>query len=245
MSPLYNVSYALRATQLTSDHGPVCMCHCIFFGINPHVTLHHAICLYRVTWWQLRLTSKEDICVTLCQLPVEAAEQVSLRLPVQLEQRHHLHVGTSVLIRGGPLWLSKSTAVDSGISDTRSIQVVSFQLRVTYKLCQWFLESFDLDSLCCLTFGRKSTVWQEISSCLDLIPKTQSLKEDMGKYQLVTISVTFKANNTLKVSKVEHCASWSSWFSCLQLWHKAYSSGGSDRQLLLAKELKETKHWFC
>ena len=145
-----------------------------------------------------------------------------------------------MLIGGGPLRLSESTAVDSGNSDTRSIQVVLFHLRVTYRSCQWLLESFDLGSLCWLTFGRKSTVWWKISSCLDLMPKTWSLKEDAGKYQCITS----KANNTLKVSKVGHCASWCSWISCLQLWHKAYPSGGSDRQLLFAKELKETKHVF-
>ena len=83
-----------------------------------------------------------------------------------------------MLIRGGPLWLSESTAVDGGISDTRSIHVVSFQLRVSYRLCQWLLDSFDLGSLCWSTFGGKSTVWWEISSRLDLMPKTQSLKVD-------------------------------------------------------------------
>ena len=31
---------------------------------------------------------------------------------------------------------------------------------------------------------------------------------------------------TLKASKVGHCASWSSWLSCLQLWHKVYPSEG-------------------
>ena len=67
------------------------------------------------------------------------------------------------------------------------------------------LKSFD--SLCWLTFGGKSTVWQEISSHLDLKAITWSLKEDVSKYQLVTVSVTFKANNTLKASKVGHCAS--------------------------------------
>ena len=45
-----------------------------------------------------------------------------------------------MLIGGGPLWLSESTAVDGGNSDTRSIQVVSFQLRVIYRLCQSLLE---------------------------------------------------------------------------------------------------------
>ena len=140
---------------------------------------------------------------------------------------------------------AKSTAGDGGFSDTRSIQVVSFHLRVTYRSCQWLLDSFDLGSMCWLTFGRKSTVWWEISSRLDLMPKTQSLKEDVSKLSMVTVGVTFKANNTLKASKVGHCALWSSRLSCLQLWHKAYPSGGSDRQLLLAKEFKETKHWFC
>ena len=74
----------------------------------------------------------------------------------------------------------RSTAGDSG--NRRTIQVVSFHLRVTYRLCQWLLESFDLGSLCWLTFGGKSIGWQEISSRLDLMPKTWSLKEDMGKY---------------------------------------------------------------
>ena len=46
--------------------------------------------------------------------------------------------------------------------------------------------------------------------------------EDVSKYQSVTVGVTFKANNTLKASKVGHCALWSSWLSCLQLWHEAY-----------------------
>ena len=92
-----------------------------------------------------------------------------------------------MLIGGGPLRLSESAAVDGGNSDTRSIQVVSFHLRVT--------------------------VWQEISSHLDLMPKTRSLKEDMGNYQCITP----KTNSTLKASKVGHCASWSSWISCLQL----------------------------
>ena len=64
---------------------------------------------------------------------------------------------------------ARSTAEDSGFSDTRSIQVVSFHLRLTYRSCQWLLESFDLGLLCWLTFGRKSTVWQEISSRLDLV----------------------------------------------------------------------------
>ena len=126
-----------------------------------------------------------------------------------------------------------STAGYSDNSDTRSTQVASFHLRVTYRLCQWLLE----------TFGRKSTVWQEISSRLNLMPKTWSLKEDVSKLSMVTVSVTFKAN-TLKASKVGHYTSWSSSISCLQLWHKAYPSGGSNRQLLLTKDSKKPSIGF-
>ena len=35
--------------QLTSDHKPVCMCHCIVFRINPHVIKYHAFIMHRVT----------------------------------------------------------------------------------------------------------------------------------------------------------------------------------------------------
>ena len=40
------------------------MCHCIFFRINPRVNVYlkyHAICHNRATWWQLGLSSREDI----------------------------------------------------------------------------------------------------------------------------------------------------------------------------------------
>ena len=43
------------------------MCHCILFRINPCVSKYHAFRLYRTTLWQLRLSSREDICVSLCQ----------------------------------------------------------------------------------------------------------------------------------------------------------------------------------
>ena len=35
--------------QLTSDHEPVCMCHCIFFRINPRVSKYHAFSHHRAT----------------------------------------------------------------------------------------------------------------------------------------------------------------------------------------------------
>ena len=78
MSTLYNALYVLCTNQLTSDHGPACMCHCIFFRINPRVSKYHALCLHCVTWWQLGLSSKEDICVSLCQLLVESWQGRSL-----------------------------------------------------------------------------------------------------------------------------------------------------------------------
>ena len=58
--------------------------------------------------------------------------------------------------------------------------IVSF--KGTYRSCQWLLESFDLGSLCWLTFGGKSTDWWEISSRLDYMPKTWFLKEEVSKY---------------------------------------------------------------
>ena len=102
----------------------------------------------------------------------------------------------------------------------------------TYRLCQWLLESFDLGSFCWLTFGRKSTECGKFKPIRLIAPKLGPLMRTQ-----VNICNTIKA--TLKASKVGHCALWSSWLSCLQLWHKAYPSGGSDRQLLLAKDSKK------
>ena len=105
-------------------------------------------------------------------------------------------------------------------------------LKGTYRSCQWLLESFDLASLCWLTFDGKSTECSKFKPLRLIAPKLSPLRR-----RRVNICQTIKA--TLKASKVGHCASWSSWLSCLQSWHKAYSSGGSDRQLLLAKDSKK------
>ena len=105
-------------------------------------------------------------------------------------------------------------------------------LKGTYRSCQWLLESFDLGSLCWLTFGRKSTECGKFKPLRLIATKIGPLRR-----RQVNICQTIKA--TLKASKVGHCALWSSWFSCLQLQHKAYPSGGSDRQLLLAKDSKK------
>ena len=63
MSTLYKAMCCLPARQLTNDHEPACMCHCIIFRINPRADVylkHHRACFYRTTWWQLGLNSKED-----------------------------------------------------------------------------------------------------------------------------------------------------------------------------------------
>ena len=67
---------------------------------------HHALC-YRATWWQLGLNSKEDICVSLCQLLVSAGGAGPSQTPSIAIRRHRLHAGTSVLIGGGPLRISE------------------------------------------------------------------------------------------------------------------------------------------
>ena len=97
------------------------MCHCIFFRINPHVSKHHAFCLHRATWWQLRLSSREDICVSLCQLLVECWRGRSLSdsqqsynsevvfMREQVCSSEEVHCGSA-----------RSTAGDVGTSDTRT-----------------------------------------------------------------------------------------------------------------------------
>ena len=117
--------------QLTSDHCPACMCHCIFFGINPRVSKHHAFRLHRATWWQLRLTFQGGyLCFTV---PIDgrgwrgrslSGSQYSYKSDVVFMQEQvcsleEVHCGSA-----------RSTAGDGGFSDTRdNTQVVSFHLR--------------------------------------------------------------------------------------------------------------------
>ena len=49
-----------------SDHGPACMCHCIFFGINPRVSKHHAFRLRLRPYPSLRRNTKLTTLPTLC-----------------------------------------------------------------------------------------------------------------------------------------------------------------------------------
>ena len=120
MSPLYSLISTLHH-QLTSDHGPACMCHRIFFGINPRVSKHHAFHHHHATWWQLGLSSKEDICVSLCQLLVEcwqgrplsdSQQSFTSNIVFMWEQ-----VCSSEEVHCGSV---RSTAGDGGFSDTRT-----------------------------------------------------------------------------------------------------------------------------
>ena len=74
--------------------------------INPRVN-QHRVHSYRATWWQLGLNSKEDICVSLCQLLVSAGGAGPSQTPSIAIRRRRLHAGTSVLIGGGPLRISE------------------------------------------------------------------------------------------------------------------------------------------
>ena len=134
------------------------MCHCISFGINPRVSKYHAFRHHRTTWWQLRLSSKEDICVSLCQLLVECWQGRPLSDSQQsfssnvVFMREQVCSSEEVHCRS-----ARSTAGDSGISGTRTSLRLYHFIKGEYRLCQWLLETFDLGSLCWLTFGRKST----------------------------------------------------------------------------------------
>ena len=134
------------------------MCHCIFFRINPRVSKHHAFRPHRVTWWQLGLSSREDICVSLCQLLVERWRGRSLSdsqqsynsdvifMREQVCSSKEVHCGSA-----------RSTAGDGGTSDTKTTPRLYHSNKREHRLCQWLLESLDLGSLCWLIFGGKST----------------------------------------------------------------------------------------
>ena len=107
--------------QLTSDHGPACMCHCIFFGINPCVSKHHAFHLHHATWWQLGLNSKEDICVSLCQFLVECWQGRPLSDSQQSFNSNIIFMWEQVCsLEEVHCRSARSTAGDGGFSDTRT-----------------------------------------------------------------------------------------------------------------------------
>ena len=89
-------------------------------------------------------TSKEDICVTLCQLLVEAGRAALSQTPSTAITVMLSTCGNKCAHRRRSIMAQKSTAVDGSNSDTRSIQVVSFHLRVSITLCQWLLRALTL-----------------------------------------------------------------------------------------------------
>ena len=121
------------------------MCHCIFFGINPRVSKHHAFHLYCTTWWQLGLNSKEDICVTLCQSLVEASR-------AGLSQTPSIAIGATSPSCGNKCAHQRRSSSDQQEVQQRVvvtvtqgvIQVVLFHLRVTYRSCPWLLRAVTL-----------------------------------------------------------------------------------------------------
>ena len=70
------------------------------------IVKHHAL-LYRATWWQLGLNSKEDLCFTVPIAGLSAGGAGPSQTPSIAIWRCRLHVGTSVLIGGGPLQISE------------------------------------------------------------------------------------------------------------------------------------------
>ena len=134
------------------------MCHCIFFRINPRVSKYHAFRHYRATWWQLRLNSKEDICVSLCQLLVERWQGRPLSDSQQSFNATSSPCGNKCAHR------RRSIVDQREVQQGTVAQVTQGQhpgciipLKGTYRSCQWLLESLDLGSLCWLIFGGKST----------------------------------------------------------------------------------------
>ena len=114
------------ARQLTNDHEPACMCHCIFFGINPRADVYlkhhaHALCLYHATWWQLGLNSKEDFVFHCANCWFERWRGRSLSDSQQSYNSDIVsmreQVCSSEEVHCGSV---RSTAGNSGISDTRT-----------------------------------------------------------------------------------------------------------------------------
>ena len=105
-----------------------------------------------------RTNSKEDICVSLCQLLVSAGGAGPSQTPSIAKRRRRLRAGTSVLIGEGPLRISEKYSRGRWQQRHKdNTQVVSFHYKGIYRSCQWLLESLDLGSLCWLIFGGKST----------------------------------------------------------------------------------------
>ena len=136
---------------------------------KPTCYFNHAFCHHRVTWWQLGLNSKEDICVSLTQLLVETGRAGPFQTPSTA-------IGAMSSSCG-----NKCAHRRRSIEDQREVQqrMVASVTQGAFRLCHFIkgnililsvaLKSFDLGSLCWLTFSGKSTVGGNISH-LDLSP---------------------------------------------------------------------------
>ena len=89
-------------------------------GLSPYTQQHTRTSRTFYTFALITPPQGGYLCFTVPIAGRELVGQVPLRLLAELQQRRRLHTGTSVLSRGGPLRISKSTAGDGGTSDTRT-----------------------------------------------------------------------------------------------------------------------------
>ena len=122
------------------------------------VTEYHVI-LYRATWWQLGLNSKEDFVFHCANCWFERWRGRSL------SDCQHSHTATSSSCGNKCAHWRRSIADQREVQQGTVAQVTQgqhsgciFPLKGNiYRSCQWLLESLDLGSLCWLIFGGKST----------------------------------------------------------------------------------------
>ena len=144
---------------------------------KPTCYFNHAFHLNRATWWQLGLNSKEDICVTLCQSLVETGRAGLSQTPSAATRAMSSSCGNKCAHRRRSIADQREVQQRTVVSVTQGAYRLYCFISGQYFDCVWLLKSCDLGSLCGLTFSRKSTVWQEISSRLDFSPNTWSIKE--------------------------------------------------------------------
>ena len=101
--------------------------------------------------------SKEDICVSLCQLLVEAGGAGPSQASSTATKVTSSPCGNKCAHRRRSIADQQEVQQGMVASVTQGHTGCIVSLKGTYRSCQWLLESFDLSSLCWLTFGRKST----------------------------------------------------------------------------------------
>ena len=117
--------------------------------------------LYRATWWQIGLNSKEDICVTRSQSLVETGRAGSSQTPSTARRATLSSCGNKCA------WRRRISAVQWEVQQEAVAQwhkehsgcIVS--IKGNYSIVSVALMSFDLGSLCWLTFSEESTELRE------------------------------------------------------------------------------------